>query len=159
MVILEVKRNLIYLFPIGSMISVIVAFIFPIIRYKSSPSEFYPFWIWGFPYLPIIEMNILDLPHKIISIIILILMFLLVRSIFLMRKKSNRLDLISNKWQSWGIGILILNIIWIISWIIVVPFFAPYGFTFELIIILPFVGGLLLIFGRIYFMRFYEEST
>ncbi|NVM16972.1 MAG: hypothetical protein HWN80_04600 [Candidatus Lokiarchaeota archaeon] len=153
------KKSIIYLFPMGSIISIVLAFIFPITRYESSPSGLYPFWIWGFPYFPLFEINILDIPQKIISLIFLIIMFSLVNSIFSQRKNPDRLDFISNKWQSLGIGILILNVIWILSWVIVVPSFAPYGFNFEFAIVLPFVGGLLLILGRTYFMRIYPLSN
>ena len=154
---LDLKKSIIYLFPMGSIISIILAFIFPILRYEVSPSNFYPFWIWGFPYLPLFEINILDLPQKIISLIIIVFMSFLVKSIFSLRKNPDRLDSISNKWQGWGILILILNILWILSFILVRPFFAPYGFTIELVTFLPFVSGLLLIFGRIYFMRIVAE--
>ena len=36
-------------------------------------------------------------------------------------------------------------------------FFTPYGFSFEFAIVLPFIGGLLLIFGRLYFRRIIFE--
>jgi len=156
---LELKKSIIYLFPVGSIISIILAFIFPILRYENSPSQFYPFWIWGWPYFPLFEINILDIPQKIISLIIVVIMFFLVSSIFSLRKNPDRLDSISNKWLGLGIGILILNIFWIISFINMLPFFTPYGFTFEFVIFLPFVGGLLLIFGRIFFMRMFDERT
>jgi len=156
---LEMKKSIIYLFPMGSIISIILAFIFPVLRYEVSPSNFYPFWIWGFRYFPLFEINILDISQKIISLSIIVFMLFLVRSIFSLRKNPDRLDFISNKWQGWGIRILILNIFWIISFIIVVPFIAPYGFIFEFVIVLPFVGGLLMIFGRIYFKRIFTERT
>ncbi len=143
----------------GSIISIILAFVFPFTRYESSPSGFYPFWIWGFPYFPIFEINILDIPQKIISLNFLIITFFLISSIFSLRKNPTRLDFILNKWLGWGIGILILNTFWIISWIIIVPFFAPYGFIFEFVVVLPFVGGLLLILGKIYFMRIYSKRN
>lgn len=151
------KKSILYLFPMGSIISIILAFIFPILRYEFSPSQFYPFWFWGWPYFPLFEINILDIPQKIISLIIVCIMFYLVSSIFSIRKNPDRLDSISNKWQGLGIGILILNIFWIISFISMLRFFAPYGFSFEFAIVLPFIGGLLLIFGRIYFMRIFSE--
>ena len=151
------KKSILYLFPMGSIISIILAFIFPILRYEFSPSQFYPFWFWGWPYFPLFEINILDIPQKIISLIIVCIMFYLVSSIFSIRKNPDRLDSISNKWQGLGIGILILNIFWIISYISMLRFFTPYGFSFEFAIVLPFVGGLLLIFGRIYFMRIFSE--
>lgn len=156
---LDMKKSIIYLFPIGSIISITLALLFPILRYEVSPSQFYPFWFWGFPYLPLFEINILDIPHKIISLIIVSLIVLLTSSIFLLRKYPNRLKIISNIWFWAGIGIIILIFLWILSWNIVVPFFAPYGFIFEFVIILPFVSGLLLIFGRIYFVRICAERT
>ena len=153
------KKSIIYLFPMGSIISIILTFIFPILRYEVSPSQFYSFWFWGFPYFPLFEINILDIPQKIISLIIFVIMFFLVSSIFSLRKNPDRLDFISNRWQGLGIGILILSIFWIISYISMVPFFTPYGFTFEIVIVLPFVGGLLLIFGKIYYRRIFSERT
>ena len=156
---LDLKKSIIYLFPMGSIISIILEFIFPILRYEVSPSNFYPFWIWGFPYLPLFVINILDIPQKIISLIIVVFMLFLVRSTFSLRKNPDRLDSISNKWQGWGILILVLSIFWILSFIISKPFFAPYGFTIEFVIVLPFVSGLLLIFGRIYFVRIVAERT
>ncbi len=156
---LEMEKSIIYLFPLGSIISIILAFVFPILRYEVSPSQFYPFWFWGFPYFPLFEINILDIPQKIISLIIIFVMFFLMSSIFSIRKNPDRLDSISNKWQGLGIGILILNIIWIISYINTSRFFTPYSFTFEFAIVLPFVSGLLLIFGRIYFMRIFSQRT
>jgi len=156
---LDLKKSIIYLFPMGSIISIVIAFIFPILRYEVSPSNFDPFWIWGFPYLPLFEINILDIPQKIISLIIIVFMSFLVKSIFSLRKNPDRLNSISNKWQGWGILILVLNILWILSFIIVRPFFGPYGFTIEFVIFLPYVGGLLLIFGRVYFMRIVSERT
>ena len=156
---LELKKSIIYLFPMGSIISIILAFLFPILRYEVSPSQFHPFWFWGWPYFPLFVINILDIPQKIISLIIIIIMFFLVSSIFSIRKNPDRLDSISNKWQGLGIGILILDIFWIISYISMLRFFTPYGFIFEFVIVLPFVGGLLLIFGRIYFMRIFSERT
>ena len=156
---LELKKSIIYLFPIGSIISIILAFLFPILRYEVSPSQFDPFWFWGWPYFPLFVINILDIPQKIISLIIIVIMLFLVSSIFSIRKNTDRLDSISNKWQGLGIGILILNILWIISYISMVRFFTPYGFTFEFTIVLPFIAGLLLIFGRIYFMRIFFERT
>ena len=156
---LELKKSIIYLFPMGSIISIILAFLFPILRYEVSPSQFHPFWFWGWPYFPLFVINILDIPQKIISLIIIIIMFFLVSSIFSIRKNPDRLDSISNKWQGLGIGILILDIFWIISYISMLRFFTPYGFIFEFVIVLPFVAGLLLIFGRIYFMRIFSERT
>ena len=154
---LEMKKSILYLFPIGSIISIILTFTFPILRYGISPSQFYPFWFWGWPYFPLFEINILDIPQKIISLIIVIIMFFLVISIFSIRKNPDRLDSISNIWLGLGICILILNIFWIMSSINMLTFLAPYGFTFEFIIVLPFVGGLLLIFGRIFFRRIIFE--
>ena len=156
---LELKKSIIYLFPIGSIISIILAFLFPILRYEVSSSQFDPFWFWGWPYFPLFVINILDIPQKIISLIIIVIMLFLVSSIFSIRKNTDRLDSISNKWQGLGIGILILNILWIISYISMVRFFTPYGFTFEFTIVLPFIAGLLLIFGRIYFKRIFSERT
>ena len=151
------KKSILYLFPIGSIISIILTFILPILRYQVSPSQFYPFWFWGFPYFPLFEINILDISQKIISLIIIVIMFFLVSSIFSIRKNPARLDSISNRWQGLGIGILLLTIFWIISYISMLRFFTPYGFSFEFAIVLPFVGGLLLIFGRIYFRRIIFE--
>ena len=153
------KKSIIFLFPMGSIISIILAFVFPFTRYESSPSGFYPFWIWGFPYFPIFEINILDIPQKIISLNFLIITFFLISSIFSLRKNPTRLDFISNIWLGCGILILVLSIFWIIIFINVVQFFAPYGFIFEFVIVLPFVGGLILIFGRIYVMRIFTERN
>ena len=154
---LDMKKSILYLFPIGSIISIILTFSFPILRYEFSPSQFYSFWFWGFPYFPLFEINILDISQKVISLIIITLMFFLVSSIFSIRKNPARLDSISNRWQSLGIGILILNIFWIISFFSMLRFFTPYGFSFEFAIVLPFIGGLLLIFGRLYFRRIIFE--
>jgi len=156
---LEMKKSIIYLFPMGSIISIMLAFLFPILRYEVSPSNFYPFWIWGFRYFPLFEINILDISQKIISLSIIIIMLFLVSSIFFLRKNPDRLDFISNIWLGCGILILVLSIFWIIIFINVVQFFAPYGFIFEFVIVLPFVGGLILIFGRIYVMRIFTERN
>ena len=142
-----------------SIISTLLAVIFPILRYQVSPSQVHSFWFWGWPYFPLFEINILDIPQKIISLIIIVLMFLLTSSIFLARKYPHRLDFVSKLWQWLGIGILVLTIVWILSWNFVVPFIAPYGFIFEFTIVLPFVGAILLICGRLFFIRIWVERT
>ncbi len=152
------KRNVVYLFPVISILSIVVAFIFPIVTYKVTPSSFDSFLIYGFGFLDLTVINILDTPFIIISFIIVVLLFFVTSSIFLERKYPARLKIISNIWLWSGIGILVLSLLWILIWNTLVNFFAPYGFTFEFTIVLPFVGGMLLISGRIYTFVFSKKT-
>ena len=148
-------KKLLYIFLSSSIFSTVLSFVFPILSYASIPSQFTEhFWIWGYPYIPLIDgINILDIPQKIISILYVLLVIFLLRSFFHLRKNPDILDDISKKWQKCGIFILIIYSLWIMSSFILgtMNFIYPYGYIINFSFIFPIISGLLLIFTRTYY--------
>lgn len=148
-------KRVLYIFLFGSIISTVLSFIFPILSYASIPSQFdESFWIWGYRYIPFIDgINILDIPQKIISFLYILLLIFLLRSFFFLRRDPDSFDEISQKWQKWGILILIFYSVWMISSLILggLNFIYPYGYILNFGFIFPICSGLLLIFARIYY--------
>ena len=148
-------KRVLYIFLFGSIISTVLSFIFPIIIYASIPSQFDDFfWIWGYRYIPFIDgINILDIPHKVISLLYILLIIFLLRSFYFLRRDPDSIDEISQKWQKWGILSLIMYSIWNMSSFILgsLNFVYPYGYILNYGFIFPIISGLLLIFARTYY--------
>ena len=158
------KNRIINLLSISALILLFTAFIFPFIKYEDS---FYsgPFlWIWGFLYNPLVEINILDIPFKLISIGIIVEIVFLLKSHFILRKDNTKLDVISREWLNRGITIIVLEFLWIF-WLFILIFTGllnpyPYGKYFiEVPIFFPLICGIMLITTRILFNRLtFKES-
>jgi len=150
------KKSILYLFPVVSVISIVIALLLPVVRLDG----LYSFWIFGYPFFPWEVVHIFDIPLKNIFSMIVGLLLLLTISIFLLRKYPDRLNIISTIWLGSGIGIIILAFLWITSWNLAAISFAPLSSTFEFAIFIPFISGTVLIFGKIYayiFSRQIEE--
>ena len=152
------KKSIMYLFPVISVVLIVVTFFLPIVTYHWSPSSLSTQWFYGSGVLDFTFIYILDTPFIMITSITVVFLFLATSLIFLERKYPDRLNIVSNLWLLIGAGILILSILWILSWDFIVPFIAPYGFTFEFAIFLPFISGIVLILGRIYTFIFTRKT-
>ena len=156
------KNIIIKALSVIALILLITAFIFPFIKAESS---FYsgPFtWIWGFPYNPLVEINILDIPFKLLSIGIIVEILFLLKSQFILRKDNTKLDDISREWLNRGIAIIVLEFFWIV-WLFVLLFtvldtyYTKY--FIQVPIFFPLICGIMLITARILFNRLtFRES-
>ena len=150
------KNRIIKIISISALLLLITAFFFPFIRAEGS---FYsgPFtWIWGFLYNPLLEIHILDIPFKLISIGIIVEIAFLLKSQLILRKDNTKLDNISREWLNRGITIIILEFFWIV-WLFVL-IFAVLGthytkYFIEVPIFFPLISGIMLITARILFNR------
>lgn len=150
------KNIIIKALSVIALILLITAFIFPFIKAESS---FYsgPFtWIWGFPYNPLVEINILDIPFKLLSIGIIVEILFLLKSQFILRKDNTKLDDISREWLNRGIAIIVLEFFWIV-WLFVLLFtvldtyYTKY--FIQVPIFFPLISGIILITTRLLFSR------
>ena len=157
------KNRIINALSVIALILLITAFIFPFIKAESS---FYsgPFtWIWGFPYNPLVEINILDIPFKLLSIGIIVEILFLLKSQFILRKDNTKLDDISREWLNRGIAIIVLEFFWIV-WLFVLIFTGLLDtyytkYFIEVPIFFPLICGIMLITARILFSRLtFRES-
>ncbi len=139
-------KKILYIFLFGSIISMILSFIFPILLFNDIYFDI-PYWIYGSPNPGSI---IIDISQKIISLLYIIITIFLIRSIFL-SKNSESIHHISEKWQEWGIVILILYFLWNMITLLVgiMTFMYPYGYKFTFAFFFPIISGALLIIARI----------
>ncbi|MFX1501808.1 MAG: hypothetical protein ACFFDH_12665 [Promethearchaeota archaeon] len=147
-----------YVFIFGSIISIILSFIFPIIIFDEFDFEI-PFWIYGSSSIPFANFRIgFDFPHKIISLLYIIIIFFLIRLMFI-SKNSDSIDLISENCQKWGFIILALYFFWNLSTFVLGAIIHFYGFKITFAFSFPIISGLLLIFsGFLQAQGFGEES-
>jgi len=156
------KNRIINILSIIALILLITAFIFPFINYETSVRSGPFIWIWGFPYNPLVEINILDIPFKLLSIGIIVEIVFLLKSQFILRKDNIKLDVISREWLNRGIAIIIIEFFWIV-WLFVLLFtvldtyYTKY--FIEVPIFFPLISGIMLITARILFSRLtFRES-
>jgi len=156
------KNRIINILSIIALILLITAFIFPFINYETSVRSGPFTWIWGFPYNPLEDINILDIPFKLLSIGIIVEIVFLLKSQFILRKDNIKLDVISREWLNRGIAIIIIEFFWIV-WLFVLLFtvldtyYTKY--FIEVPIFFPLISGIMLITARILFSRLtFRES-
>ncbi len=157
------KNRIINVLSIIALILLFTAFIFPFIKYETSSYSGPLLWIWGFPYNPLVEINILDIPFKLLSIGMIVEIVFLLKSHFILRKDNTKLDDISREWLNRGIAIIILEFFWI-SWLFVLIFTGLLDtyytkYFIEVPIFFPLICGIMLITARILFNRLtFRES-
>jgi len=115
--------------PYISTICVILLFIFPVLRYRVTLTQYANFWLWGFAYIPIIEgINILDITLKIVSLWFIIELIYHIQSIFALKIGKETIDTLSSKWFKWGV-INLIALLFCILW---------YFFIIYPILVTPF---------------------
>ena len=141
-----------YLFPIVSSVFLVIAFFLPIAKIENAPDQFDPIWLWGFRYIPFLDgINILDVPLKLISSVIILLLIFLIRNLIILKKDRANFEKILISWLYFGVSIIILFSLWIF-WIIImvhIPGVSPYNrIMIDLGFFFPFIGGITLILER-----------
>lgn len=131
---------------ISALIPLICAFIFPFLTYQS---EYYVetlFWIWGLPFYSSPNAIILMIPFMLLSIGILVVIILFLKSCFILLRDNTKIEVVSRDWIKIGRNIIRLEFLWIICLLFLVYFLTSDGRYFiELPFFLPLIGGTMLI--------------
>ena len=153
--------NYFRLVPYVSIIWIISFLVFPLLKVQIFLSEYYNFWIWGYPYIPIIQgINFLDILLKILSIWFIIELIFNVQSIFRIHKVEQNFDNLSERWFKWGIINLII-LAFCLLWVILIKFITlePLTMLLDIGFYLIITYSVFLLLSRVLYKKIFLSKN